>query len=271
VAVSKNRKTKPPPKKRAPFIFWTLFFIVIISLFFVNLQLIRSSIENTGVLDRLFHRTGAETAGGEDAPDLTEAPAAPEAPDTPGITGEPAAPALPPEEPLAATPEEPPQVVTVPEPKPVAYPVTPPSPGPGRTRTLYFIRVDEDGALLRIPVTRTTTASDSPLTEVLRLLLQGPSAEENRRNPGLRSLIPQGTRLLRVEVRGSTAYISFSEEFQFNTFGAEGYMGQLWQIIWTVTEFPNITDVQILIEGNRVDFLGERIPIGSPLGRNSRF
>jgi spore germination protein GerM len=195
----------------------------------------------------------------------------PEAPDATGIAAEPAAPALPPEGPLDDMPEETPQVVTVPEPKPVAQPVPPPDPGPGRTRTLYFIRVDGDGVLLRTPVTRTTAASGSPLTEVLRLLLQGPSAEENRRNPGLRSLIPQGTQLLRAEVRGSTAYISFSEEFQFNTFGAEGYMGQLWQIIWTVTEFPNITDVQLLIEGNRVDFLGERIPIGSPLGRNSRF
>ncbi|MDR1596958.1 MAG: GerMN domain-containing protein [Treponema sp.] len=270
MAVPKNRKTKSPPKKRAPFVFWTLFFIIVISLFFVNLQLIRSGIENTGLLDRLFHRTDAGTAG-EGAPDLTEAPAVPEAPDTTGIAGEPAAPELPPEAPLADAPEEPPQVVTLPESTPAAQPVTPPGPVPGRARSLYFIRVDEDGALLRTPVTRNTTASDSPLREVLRLLLQGPSAEENRRNPGLRSLIPQGTRLLRVEVRGSTAYISFSEEFQFNTFGAEGYMGQLWQIIWTVTEFPNITDVQILIEGNRVDFLGERIPIGSPLGRNSRF
>jgi hypothetical protein len=268
VAVPKNRKTKPPPKKRAPFIFWTLFFIIVISLFFVNLRLIRSSIENTGLLDRLFHRTGAEAGAGEDVPGLTEAPAEPDVPDT---TGEPAAPVLPPEEPPPGTPEESPQVVAVPEPNPAARPVTPPSPGPDRTRTLYFIQVDADGTLLRTPVTRTAAASGSPLTETLRLLLQGPSAEENRRNPELRSLIPQGTRLLRAEVRGSTAYISFSEEFQFNTFGAEGYMGQLSQIIWTVTEFPNITDVQILIEGNRVDFLGERISIGSPLGRNSRF
>jgi hypothetical protein len=270
VAVPNKRKTKSPPKKRAPFIFWTLFFIIVISLFFVNLQLIRSSIEKTGLLDRFFHRTEAGTTG-EGAPDLTETPAVPEVPDTTGIAGEPTAPVLPREVLPADTPEEPPQVVTLPESTPAAQPVTQPTPEPSRTRTLYFIRVDEDGAILRTPVTRNTRASDSPLTEVLRLLLQGPSAEESRRNPGLRSLIPQGTRLLRVEVRGSTAYISFSEEFQFNTFGAEGYMGQLWQIIWTVTEFPNITDVQILIEGNRIDFLGERIPIGSPLGRNSRF
>ncbi|MDR3124205.1 MAG: GerMN domain-containing protein, partial [Treponema sp.] len=67
----------------------------------------------------------------------------------------------------------------------------------------------------------------------------------------------------------STAYLSFSEDFQFNTYGVEGYIGQLRQIIWTATEFPNISDVQILIEGRRIDYLGERIAIGSPLGRDA--
>jgi spore germination protein GerM len=69
-------------------------------------------------------------------------------------------------------------------------------------------------------------------------------------------------------VRGSTAYISFSEEFQYNTFGVEGYAAQLRQIVWTVTEFTNVSDVQILIEGRRVDYLGEGIWIGSPLDRD---
>jgi spore germination protein GerM len=110
-------------------------------------------------------------------------------------------------------------------------------------------------------------ATDTPLTDTIRLLLQGPSVDE--RNRGLITLIPPDARFLSAQVRGSTAYLSFSEEFQFNTYGVEGYIGQLRQIIWTVTEFPNITDVQILIEGRRIDYLGERIAIGSPLGRNS--
>ncbi len=236
-----------------------------ISLFFVNLQLIRSSVENTGLLDRLFNKTETE----ENAPDanVPELPSAPELPAATVTADEPAAPAvLPTEEPPAVdTVEDTP--VAVPEPKPAAPPVSPPA-GQSRDRALYFIRVDGDGALLRQAVTRSVTSA-SPLADTVRLLLQGPTAEEQRRDPRLRSLIPPGTKLLRAEVRGSTAYISFSEEFQFNTYGVEGYMGQLWQIIWTATEFPNISDVQILIEGNRVDFLGERIGIGSPLSRSS--
>jgi spore germination protein GerM len=104
------------------------------------------------------------------------------------------------------------------------------------------------------------------MQDALRSLLGGPSAEEQRR--GLRSLVPAGTRVLSATVRGGTAYISFSEEFQYNTFGVEGYAAQLRQIVWTATEFANINDVQILIEGRRVDYLGEGIWIGSPLDRD---
>jgi spore germination protein GerM len=82
-------------------------------------------------------------------------------------------------------------------------------------------------------------------------------------------MIPHNTRILSATVRGSTAYISFSEDFMFNTFGVEGYVAQLRQIVWTVTEFPNVRDVQILIDGRRIDYLGEGIWIGSPISRQS--
>ena len=107
--------------------------------------------------------------------------------------------------------------------------------------------------------------SNSPMTDVLKALIAGPNAEEKRR--GLISLIPPETEILSAEVRGDTAYISFSEDFQYNTYGAEGYSAQLKEIIYTVTEFSNVRYVQILIEGRRVDYLGEGIWIGSPISR----
>jgi spore germination protein GerM len=129
------------------------------------------------------------------------------------------------------------------------------------------MRVDPEGIILRIKAARQIPVSDSPLMDTLQALLQGPSPEEQRR--GLISLIPPGTRLLSAMVRGETAYLNFSEDFQFNTYGAEGYAAQLRQIIWTATEFSTVKDVQILIEGRRVDYLGESIGIGSPISRDS--
>jgi spore germination protein GerM len=105
------------------------------------------------------------------------------------------------------------------------------------------------------------------MMDSLHSLIAGPNAEEKGQD--LISLIPPGTRLLAVTVRGNTAYISFSEEFQYNESGVEGYAAQLRQIVWTATEFSNVKDVQILIEGRRIDYLGEGIWIGSPLSRES--
>jgi hypothetical protein len=279
VTAPRNRKTNPtpPPKKPASFVFWTLFFIVVISLFFLNLQLIRSNVQHTGLLDRLFNKPEVVKTG----PPPPELP--PQAFPVMGPVEDTSAPGTQPEDPLpddgATGPSarteggepqagEPQAGPSVPATQPAAPPITPPSPSlASRDRSLYFIKVDGDGAILRTRVIRPMPATASPLADTIRLLLQGPTVDE--RNRGLITLIPPGTKLLSAQVRGSTAYLSFSEELQFNTYGVEGYIGQLRQIIWTVTEFPNVIDVQLLIEGRRIDYLGERIAIGSPLGRDS--
>ncbi|MDR2493706.1 MAG: GerMN domain-containing protein [Spirochaetaceae bacterium] len=137
---------------------------------------------------------------------------------------------------------------------------------PPRERSLYFIQLDRGGALLRARVTRAVPSSNAPLLDVLEALLRGPTEEERRQ--GILSLIPQGTAILSASVLRDTAYINISEGFQYNTFGVEGYAAQLVQIVWTATEFANIKDVQILIEGRRIDYLGEGIWIGSPITRD---
>jgi len=136
-----------------------------------------------------------------------------------------------------------------------------------RDRAIYFANVGGDGQILHAKVTRKIPVSDSPMQDALNVLLAGPTMEELNR--GLINLVPKNTRILSATVRGNTAYISFSEDFLFNTFGVEGYVAQLRQIVWTVTEFQNVKDVQILIEGRRMDYLGEGIWIGSPISRQS--
>jgi spore germination protein GerM len=134
-------------------------------------------------------------------------------------------------------------------------------------RVIYLVRIDAAGTIIQTRVVRRLPVSDSPMLDSLQALMTGPSAAEERQD--LQSLVSPGTRVLSATVRGSTAYISFNENFQYNTFGVEGYAAQLRQIIWTATEFPNVRDVQILIDGRRVDYLGEGIWIGSPLSRDS--
>jgi spore germination protein GerM len=141
------------------------------------------------------------------------------------------------------------------------------TPAQTRERSVYFTQIDKDGQILQSRVIRRIPVSDSPMQDALNVMLAGPSAEEINR--GILNIIPKNTRILSAAVRGSTAYINFSEDFLFSTFGVEGYVAQLRQIVWTVTEFSNVNDVQILIEGRRMDYLGEGIWIGSPISRQS--
>ncbi len=137
-----------------------------------------------------------------------------------------------------------------------------------RRSRLYFVLVDENSAISLREVTRAVSFTDSPLTDTLHALLKGLSSSEISR--GLLSMVPEGTELRSVVVRGSTAYIDFNEAFRFNTFGREGYRYQLQQIVYTATEFQTVRSVQILVEGERISYLGPESPfVGEPLTRES--
>lgn len=145
---------------------------------------------------------------------------------------------------------------------------SPEAPAPTRSAFLYFVHIDDDGTIVRQEVKRQIPSSDSPLTDSLNALIGGPSAEEMRRH--LVSLIPTGTKLLSAQVRGGTVYLNFNEAFMYNHYGIEGYAGQLKQVVYTATAFSTVQDVQILIDGERHDYLGgEGVYIGKPLSRGS--
>ena len=134
---------------------------------------------------------------------------------------------------------------------------------------LCFVNIDGDGAVVRQVIKRKVPKSDSPLTTAINLLLKGPdstiSAERN-----LMNLIPPGTKLLSAKVSGGVAYLNFNEAFEINTYGVEGYIHQLEQIVFTATAFSTVNSVQFLIEGEKRDYLGsEGQWIGSPLSRSS--
>ena len=148
------------------------------------------------------------------------------------------------------------------------------SPAPGSTvseyrlSSLFFVKISEDGLISRLEVKRSIPVSDSPLTDALKALLSGPSEAEIR--AGLISLIARGTKLLGVTMRGSTAIIDLSDAFMYNLYGNEGFSAQLRQLVYTATSFSSVQDVQILVEGQKKEYLGlEGIYIGAPLSRNS--
>ena len=250
-----GRGNSPPAQRRRirrywAILFWLGFIIIIYGLFLFNREAISSSIAIIRN-ERIARRNIPTTVPSEivqPPPPVIPIPPPPVTPVQP-------VPILPPEPPPHVAPLEP----------PIAEPTPPQGPAELRERTLYFTQVDRAGMIFRTGVNRNLPVSNTPMTDVLNALIDGPSEDERRR--GLISLIPPDTKILSATVRGETAYLNFSEDFLYNTYGVDGYIGQLRQVIYTVTEFANISDVQILIEGGRVNFLGKGIWIGSPIRR----
>ncbi|MDZ7792517.1 MAG: GerMN domain-containing protein [Spirochaetia bacterium] len=135
-----------------------------------------------------------------------------------------------------------------------------------RKSALYFVEITDSGSIKLQRIVRPIYYNDSPLTETLQTLLEGLTADEL--NQGLLNLIPQDSRIRKVWVEDSTAYIDFNEAIRFNQFGTEGLHTQLRQLVYTATEFQTVDSVQILINGNKIDYLAsEGIFVGKPLTR----
>lgn len=145
-----------------------------------------------------------------------------------------------------------------------------PKPAPFKVRDsyLYFIVInEEDGSTHLRKASRSIRYTDSPLTATMHSLLSGVSSSDINNN--YMSLLPEGTKLNKLWIKDGTAYMDFNENFLFNSFGREGYMVQLKQIVYTATEFSTVKKVQILIDGKYINYLGEGIYIGKPIARQS--
>jgi len=292
-----SRRNNKSSGSNAGAVFWLAAIVVVLFLFVLNWGKIQETLARTNFHEIVKTQTGADKAPGavpeapKAAPGETPAPQGdkgtqskdggkeiPPPPQPPaagaGAKGD-AADASEPELPGKTVPEKPiasrPKQAEPPEPAAGAKSGTPASvqaPSRLRAATLYFVRIDEDGTMVRQEAKRQIPASDSPLLDAMAALLKGPNEAELRRS--LISLVPEGSKLLSAQVRGSTAYLNFNEAFMYNHYGIEGYAGQLKQVVYTATAFPTVQDVQILIEGTKRDYLGgEGVYIGKPLSRNS--
>lgn len=128
---------------------------------------------------------------------------------------------------------------------------------------VYFATVNSNGMVNLEKCDRYITRTPSPMLDSIKNLLEGPTKDEAKK--GFRSFIPPDTKLLSASIKDGLAIVDFSEDFQFNRYGVEGYNIQLQQVVLTVCSFPSVSSVQFLIEGQKRDFLGsDGVWIGSP-------
>jgi hypothetical protein len=268
---------KERSRKKTSFgvIFWIAAILLVLIIFLFNLPAIREVLTTTGFVEVVFEERDRDAPGDSPGPDdvRPDAPETVPAPDD-ALDRQNAPDTLPDRDPelndtidpdaaddpvIDADGEDVQEIVVDP-------PVDSETDTPERTRsvTLFFIRVTDDGRIVAEPVQRTIRFSGGPLTHAIEALIAGPNADDLNR--GLLSLIPQGTELISARVSDGVAYLNFNESFRFNTMGLEGYLAQMQQVVHTATIFSTVDAVQILIEGERVDYLGgDGVYVAEPL------
>lgn len=103
------------------------------------------------------------------------------------------------------------------------------------------------------------------LERILEELLKGPESQN------LFNAIPEGTRLNAVFVEGNTAYVDLSSEMAQNQSGGTSQeFLSVYAIVDTLTAFPGIEQVKILIDGKETQTLCGHIDISEPLRRDER-
>jgi hypothetical protein len=124
-----------------------------------------------------------------------------------------------------------------------------PSASPAQTTIrLYFLRGEKLGVAER-RVQHTTM----PATVSMKALLAGPAAAEQ--DAGLGTAIPTGTRLLGLSIADGKARVDLSGEFA-GSGGSLSMTARVAQVVYTLTRFPTVRAVEVLLDGEPVEALG---------------
>jgi len=121
---------------------------------------------------------------------------------------------------------------------------------------VYFSTPDEKNL---VPVTLSIKPTNEAAKIAVEKLLAGPE------NDFSLPTVPEGTKLKDIYLQGSTAYVDLTEEIL--TTPEETAEQTIDALIFTLTEFPNIESVQILVDSQVEPAIGS-IDISKPLKRS---
>ena len=150
-----------------------------------------------------------------------------------------------------------------------ALPGRGPTTGPARTDVqVFFVRTEPGGRAQTLDAVHRRVVEgpvEALAASALRALLDGPSRAERSR--GLTSEMPPGTTLRGVTIGGGLATVDLGVAFAQGG-GSSSILARVWQVVYTASQFPDVSSVQLLIGGRRVDTLGgEGLLIGAPMRR----
>ena len=96
-------------------------------------------------------------------------------------------------------------------------------------------------------------------------LIKGPMDEE------LSATVPEETRLLDINIAGGLCTVDLSKEFKENHWGgSSGEILTVYSLVNTLTQFPTVEQVEILIEGQKIETLAGHMDLSVPVTRNAQ-
>jgi len=132
---------------------------------------------------------------------------------------------------------------------------------------IFLVEYDENAGTITLVFKERDIDRDSfTLEKAILTLLEGATDIEN--NDNIISIIPKNVELLDIFREDNTVYLNFSSDFEYNAIGNEGMLVQLYQFVYTATQFDGIDNVVFLIEGKYNEFIGaEGSIVNSPFQR----
>ena len=125
---------------------------------------------------------------------------------------------------------------------------------------LYFLK---DSSIAKIY--RNVGKENVNPERAIKELVRGPKVDKLL---GYFTEIPDGAKVLNVNIEDGTAYVNFSKQLGAYGGGASRVRALVAQIVYTLTEFPEIKKVRILVNGSKNVVLGsEGYEISAPLSR----
>ncbi|HWR41818.1 GerMN domain-containing protein [Sporomusa sp.] len=135
---------------------------------------------------------------------------------------------------------------------------------PDRTMQLVVYHATKD-AMYLVPEAYKVPVNSHPARTAIELLLAG------TKNPELVSVMPSGTKVKNLTVKDHIAYVDFDDKLiKKNVGGSASETLLVGAIVNTLTEFPDIHKVQILVEGKKIETISGHMDTSEPLSRSER-
>lgn len=133
-----------------------------------------------------------------------------------------------------------------------------------REQRFIVYRAAADGSELLLPEQFVIEDNGRPAIENALQNLVGTKPRDAKFD----DVVPIGTRVLSLRVEDGVAYADFSKELAQKRQGSYEEMMLVYAIVNTLTEFPEVKKVQILVEGRKVVSLSGHMDVETPLTRN---